>query len=102
MKVRPAAPTVTSSDSHLDEGDPVSLTCVSTTSGISKYGFSKDGISLADSRSNTYTIAMATGADAGTYTCDVTKDGVTSLASAGVKVRVEVGELHNDPKSVNH
>ena len=84
----PDTPTLTSSPSQPIEGDDIVLTCTSTTSGISHYLFTVDGLPLADSPSNTYTITMATGADSGTYTCDVRKDGITSLPSSGHVIQV--------------
>ena len=84
----PDTPTLTSSPEVVSEGVEMVLTCASTTPGISGYRFSKDGSSLADSASNTYTVTKATASDSGTYSCDVTKDGVTSIASSGHVITV--------------
>ena len=82
---RPETPVLTPNVKFPKDGDAVVLTCSSSTPGVSKYKFLKDGVPLFTAASNTYTINSAELGQSehhvGVYTCVVYIDTVASQQS---------------------
>ncbi|XP_012935544.1 hemicentin-1 [Aplysia californica] len=87
LAVAPNTPSLSSSPSTFNTGDAVTLTCTTTTmgSGIT-YQFLRDGTSVSDQASSTYSIGSFATSDTGAYTCTVTKDSLVSAESATVSL----------------
>ena len=67
---RPTTPTLTSNNNNPVDGDSVTLSCQTTSSGVTQYEFRRNGFSLTTSVINTLVISTATiGVDDGSYTC---------------------------------
>jgi hypothetical protein len=77
-------PNITSSpvSQTVNAGQSVSFTVKATSTGTLTYIWKKDGKSIANSNTATYTIAAATLADAGSYTAVVSSSGGVSGSSA--------------------
>lgn len=78
----------------VDEGKPVTLTVSATGPGLT-YQWMKDGSKITTGTSASLTIAAATKADEGSYTCDVTGACGTSSSSPAT-LRVNAGTSVND------
>ena len=75
-------PTLTLDKASPTDGEVVVLTCATPTTGIDTYQFLKDGVSVVDSSSATYTMPTATiDTDDGRYTCVAKKNTVASEPS---------------------
>ena len=85
---KPATPTVTKDVSDPVDGDAITLTCTTVTSGINTYDFKRDGTTVASGvSSNTHVLsAAAIGTDDGSYTCIAYIATVASLESSGLAV----------------
>ena len=83
---------MTPSDATIESGTSVEVTCATVSTGAPiTYNFFKDGNSIISQSGDTYTMGSISTADSGTYTCTVTMNSVTSLASSGHTIGV-VGE----------
>ena len=94
ISVIPQTPTlyVVPSDAIIESGTSVEVTCVTSSTGASiTYNFLKDGNAVTSQSSDTYIMGSISTAESGTYTCTVTMNSVTSVASSGHTTTV-VGE----------
>ena len=86
---KPAQPKLTSSVSEPTEGDSITLTCVTSTSGVTSYKFYLNGTELPSSGYiNTYTIpsaSLGSGKD-GKYTCAAYFESVPSNKSTDLSI----------------
>ena len=84
---KPATPTISTDNSDPVDGESITLTCTSSTAGVTSYVWKQDGSTLSGQTSQTYTIAAsAIGSDEGSYTCLAYVDTVASDPSAGHSV----------------
>ena len=99
VSVIPQTPalSVEPSDATIESGTSVAVTCATASTGASiTYNFLKDGSAVTSQAggphtSITYNILNTDTADSGTYTCSVTMNTLTSVASSGHTTTV-VGE----------
>ena len=88
---RPAL-SVTPTDATIGTGTRVAVTCYrSSTGGSITYNFRKDGKVVMSQSSGTYTMESISTAESGIYSCTVTINSVTSMASSNYYLIV-VGE----------
>ena len=87
---KPTTPTLTSSVADPTDGDAITLTCATTSTGITQYEFLLDGSSVSASASDTLAIGAATiGTNDGSYTCIASIDTVASDPSVALAVGCE-------------
>ena len=87
---KPATPVLSASTPNPTYGDSITLTCASSTEGITNYKFFKGTSMLtATSNGNTYTINNATEVKTGgvQYSCQAFMDSVPSDRSAELKLK---------------
>ena len=94
----PVTPSLTASkpDSVIKKGDPLTLTCSTSSTGSSvKYTFllNNQPINPTPQAGDTYTVPTDQVSDRSSYSCKVTIDGVTSLASLNHTLKI-VGEFN--------
>ena len=86
---KPSEPTLTSSVSEPTEGDIITLTCVTSTSGVTSYKFYLNDTELpSNGHINTYTIpsaSLGSGKD-GDYTCAAYFESVSSDSSTALSI----------------
>ena len=81
----PKTPTlsVVPSDATIESGTRVSVSCVTSSTGSSiTYNFFKDGKAVTSQSGGTYIMGSISNGDSGIYTCSVTINSVTSVASS--------------------
>ena len=85
----PTKPTLLPDNKDPTDGESLTLTCTSTTAGITKYQFNKDGVTLPSfGTGQTYTIhSLNLTSFDGTYNCVAYIDSVKSAASDGVPLK---------------
>ena len=71
FSVRPVTPTLTPSPSEttIESGTSLTLTCATTSTGTITYIFKKDGTAVQTSAAATYTIPSPTTSDTAAYLC---------------------------------
>ncbi|MDP3069907.1 MAG: immunoglobulin domain-containing protein [Opitutaceae bacterium] len=74
-------------DTTVNAGTAVALRVSAVGTPAPTFQWGKDGVAIAGATGNTYTVASATLADAGSYTVVVANPGATATASATVTVR---------------
>ena len=85
---KPSKPTLTSSKTPATDGDHVTLTCTSRTSGVNKFQFFKDGRSQGNAgTSKTLDLKPVTFSTSASYTCKVYIDTVASDPSDGLALK---------------
>ena len=96
VSVRPKTPTLTASppDSVVLTNTPVTLTCLTPSSGQFTYTFYKDMDLIVTSSNNSLVVTNSAADTDRHYTCKATASGVDSLPSHEHKISV-VGELMN-------
>ena len=84
-------------------GSQVTLTCTSRPYGAgSTYTFIKDGNPLTSQSGSAYVINNVTSSHSGTYTCKVTVNSLTSVASSSSVITVRGELLDNAERSINY
>ncbi|XP_070181311.1 serine-rich adhesin for platelets-like [Littorina saxatilis] len=86
----PDQPVVSVSPTTFKEGDPMSLTCTSLTTGSLTYKWFKDGTTLGDTMQSLIYSSFQTVSNAGSFSCKVTLSGVQSMASNTLDVGATV------------
>ena len=90
---QPATPILTSNIREPTDGDVITLTCVTLTSGVTSYKFYKDNNQKplpSTGNMNTYTITNASlGNENGAYTCVALYESVSSDNSSALSIRGE-------------
>ena len=89
IPVIPQTPTLTASpsDSTLESGTSVTLTCLTASHGTTTYQFLKDDTEQANQSTSTYSVTAAT-TDTGSWTCTATISTVVSSASTATTITV--------------
>lgn len=87
---QPDTPTLVSDNNDPTDGDYITLTCNTTTTGITSYLFKRDQTLVANTTVNTHKIAHATlGTYEGQYTCVAFIDTVPSIVSNVIAISCE-------------
>ena len=88
----PETPTLSKNnqDSTIESGTPVTLTCVTTSTGLGTYTFTKDNVGVQVGSLNTFVSSGSS--DSGTYSCKVSINGIESETSNSVSLNI-IGEV---------
>ena len=101
---KPATPTLTADNSDLTHGDDITLTCTTSTAGITNYEYLRNGQNVATTRLSTYKIAnAAVGTHDGRYSCRAIVNTISSdpsneiiVSGKALFVRLYGIEIYND------
>ena len=87
----PIKPTLTINPSTnvIQSGNIVTLTCVSSNTGVSSYKFNLNGQLLSEIASNTFTLSNVTPQNSGQYSCQTVVNGATSVNSDAAALVVQ-------------